>query len=102
MAQRLELQVLLEGLVPEGWEVYFQPPTNLKLSFPCIVFNRDHIHIRHADNVPFKHTKRYQITVIDPDPDSEIPDKVAQLPTVSFDRAFTADNLHHDVFTLFF
>lgn len=101
MALRLELQELLEGLLPEGQRGYFEPPESLKLNYPCIVYNRDRIDIRHADNRPFKHMKRYQITVITDDPDSDIPDKVAQLPRVAFDRAFVTDNLHHDVFTLF-
>lgn len=102
MAPRLELQELLTSLLPEGKKAYFQPPPTVQMEYPCIVYNRDRIDISHADNGPYKHEKRYQITVMDPDPDSEIPDKVAQLPRVSFDRAFTADNLHHDVFTLFF
>lgn len=102
MAPRLELQALLRGLLPEGWEDYFQPPSNLKLSYPCIVYHLDRIEIHHADNIPFRHLKRYQITVIAPDPDSDIPDKVAQLPRVAFDRAFVTDNLNHTVFTLYF
>ena len=102
MAQRLELQVLLEGQLPEGKRAYFEPAESLLLSYPCIVYNRDRIDIRHADNRPYKHMKRYQITVITDDPDSDIPDKVALLPRIAFDRSFVADNLHHDVFTLFF
>jgi len=101
MAQRLDLQALLIDLLGSG-NVYFQPPASVAMKYPCIVYNRDHIDISHADNEPFKHQKRYQITVIDPDPDSDIPDKVANLPRVAFNRSFTTDNLHHDVFTLFF
>jgi hypothetical protein len=40
--------------------------------------------------------------VIDPDPDSPIVDAVAELPLCTYDRFFTADNLNHDVFNLFF
>jgi hypothetical protein len=42
------------------------------------------------------------VTVIDQDPDSEIPDKVAQLPMTTFDRWFAANNLNHDVFDVYF
>jgi hypothetical protein len=99
MAPRSELQALLETLVDN---VYHDPPETLTMNYPCIVYNRDFINIRHADNRPYKHRKRYQITVVDRDPDSEIPDMVAQMPSCSFVRSFTADNLHHDVFNLFF
>lgn len=101
MAQRLDLQELLVGLLGST-NVYFQPPESLKLEYPCIVYSQDMLDIDHADNVPYKHTKRYLVTVMHDDPDSDIPDKIAMLPLCSFDRAFTADNLHHTAFRLFF
>jgi hypothetical protein len=101
MAPRQSLQTLLEQLAPDA-KVYFQEPPNTKMQFPCIIYKRSSIAMSHADNAPYSHKKRYSITVIDRDPDSEIPDKIAMLPTVSFDRNFVADNLNHDVFTLFF
>jgi hypothetical protein len=55
-----------------------------------------------ANNLPFRHTKRYQVTVIDRDPDSLIPDKVAALPMCLHNRFFVANNLNHDVFNLYF
>jgi hypothetical protein len=55
-----------------------------------------------ADGIPYRFTKRYQVTVIDRDPDSPIPDEVAQLPSCVLNRAFVADNLHHTVFNLYF
>lgn len=80
--------------------VYFDPPEGFKMSYPCIVYKRSRIDTDFADNNPYALRKRYEITVIDKDPDSSIPDKVAMLPMCRFDREFTYDNLHHDVFTL--
>lgn len=99
MAPRLELQSLLETLTPH---VYFQPPSNVKMEYPCIVYNKDDAITRFAGNNPYSYEKKYLVTVIDKDPDSGIPDKVAALPRCSFERAFVADNLNHDVFSLFF
>jgi len=101
MAQRTELQTLLEQLLGSD-NVYFQPPTNVVLKYPCIVYKRDLAQTDFADNSPYRYNKRYQVTVIDPNPDSEIPDKVAALPLCLFIRFYTADNLNHDVFNLFF
>lgn len=101
MAPRLELQNLLLDLLGTG-NVYFQPPPSLKMQYPCIIYKRDYINIIHADNKPYQSKKRYQITVVDRDPDSIIHEKVAALPSCSFDRFFTNDNLNHDVFNLFF
>ena len=96
---RLLLQGILETITPK---VYFQPPANVQMEYPCIVYQRDYADTKFAGNSPYHNTKRYQVTVIDRDPDSDIPDKVAALPMCRFDRAFVADNLNHDVFRLFF
>jgi len=83
-------------------EVHFQPPTNIIMNYPAIVYKRDDARTQFADNIPFRIEKRYQVTVIDRDPDSVIPDKVAALESATFDRHFTANDLNHDVYTLFF
>lgn len=101
MAPRLSLQALLTALLGSS-NVYFQPPPSLAMNYPCIVYKRDDVNTEFADNKPYKHKKRYQVTVIDRDPDSVIPDKVAALPMCVFDRFFTADNLNHDVYNLYF
>lgn len=101
MGERLTLHQLLSDI--EGVEgVYFQPIENVQMEHPCIVYERDFASPAFADNIPYLSFKRYQVTVIDRDPDSEIPDAVAQLPYCSFSRFFKADNLNHDVFNLFF
>lgn len=99
MGQRLDLQELLEAITDH---VYFQPPTNVVLEYPCIVYKRDYAVTNFADNEPFKHTKRYMVTIIDKNPDSAIPDLVASLPMSTFNRFYTADNLNHDVYQVFF
>ena len=101
MAQRLDLQKLLVDLLGSP-NVYFQPPPSLKMNYPAIVYNRDSIRTAFADNKPYKHKKRYQVTVIDPDPDSKIHERVAKLPMCSYERWFATDNLNHDVFNLYF
>lgn len=100
MAQpRLELQTLLKGITPN---VYFQPPNGLNILYPCIIYVRDSMDMTYADNSLYGHSIRYQITVIDRNPDSELVHKVAMLPLASHNRFFTADDLNHDVFTLYF
>ena len=102
MGQRLQLQTLLESLVPEGKKAYFQPPANVQMTYPCIVYSRDNTATRFAGNVLYFYKKRYQVTVISEDPDSDIPDKVLNLPFCSFQRFFVSNNLNHDVFVLYF
>ena len=99
MAPRLQLHQLLETFTEN---VYFQPPTNVHLEYPCIVYHRDFADTKFADDNPYSHTKRYAIIVIDPNPDSEIPSKVAQMPMSLFNRFYTADDLNHDVYNVYF
>lgn len=101
MGQRLELQTLLEGVLGTP-NVYFQPPPNVQMKYPCIVYKRDSARTEFAGNTPYKYAKRYQVTYIDQDPDSPTPDKIAALPMCSFNRHFAANNLNHDVFSLYF
>ena len=101
MGQRLELQTILTGIL-ETDHVYFQPPPTVTMEYPCIVYRRDYELTRFADDRPYSRKKRYQVTVMDYNPDSIIPDKIAELPLCTYDRFYTADNLNHDVFKLFF
>ena len=101
MAPRLELQALLKTVLGSD-HVYFQPPPNVQMQYPAIVYKLDEIDTKFANNKPYSRAKRYQVTVIDPSPDSPIFDKVGELPTSSFERAFPADNLNHQVYNLYF
>lgn len=101
MGLRSDLHDILVDLLGTT-NVYFQPPPELLMKYPCIVYNRDRGFVSHADNIPYKRMKRYQIKVIDSDPDSDIPDKVAQLPMCSHERWYAAGQLNHDVFNLYF
>ena len=101
MRPRTELQSILEGLLGSH-NVYFQPPSSVSMAYPCIVYSLSTARTTYADNRPYGYDKRYQVTIIDKNPDSPIPDKVAMLPQCGFDRHFTADNLNHDVYNLYF
>lgn len=101
LQRRLQLHSILKAILGSNY-VYFQPPPNIEMHFPCIVYSRERGKTDFADNIPYAHAKRYLITVIDSDPDSPIPDKVAQLPSCVFDRYYAAENLNHDVYNLFF
>lgn len=99
--RRLDLQALLEVIAGSA-KVYFQPPDSVQMQYPCIVYQRDTGITEFAGNKPYIHTKRYQVIVLDRNPDSEMPGKIAMLPMCERDRFFAADGLNHDVFNLYF
>lgn len=101
MARRLLLQTLLESVLGSR-AVYFQAPPSTGMVYPCIIYKVDSEKADYADNKPYQRTRRYQITYIGRDPDSEIPEKIASLPMSSFASRFTSDNLNHVVYNLYF
>lgn len=101
MGSRLELQEIFENLL-ESRNVYYQPPASVLMKYPAIVYSRSDIENFHADNKVYAQTAAYSVTVIDKNPDSKYVKKVSMLPMCSYDRHYTADNLNHDVFTIYF
>ena len=47
MAPRLQLHHSLKRFVPN---VYFQPPTNVQMKYPCIIYKRDFADSKFADD----------------------------------------------------
>lgn len=99
MRSRLELDNIFRSITPN---VYFQPPESIKMKYPCIIYHLDDYDIRNANNQPYMVNKRYMVTVVDKDPDSDIKDKVALLPMCSFSRHFNKDNLNQDIFEIYY
>ena len=100
MQTRLELhEVLCVALGSR--HVYYQPPESVKMEYPAIVYSRNSIENTFAENSVYKQDHQYQVIVIDKDPDSEIVAAISKLPMCQFVRHYEADNLNHDVFTIY-
>lgn len=98
---RLELHKLLEDILGSS-NVYFQPPEGFRLKYPCIVYNRSTSRSNSASNAPYRVDKRYSVTLIVRDPDSDLPDKLEWLPQSIFERFFTKDQLNHYIFNILY
>lgn len=101
MAPRLQLQTLLETLLGSR-NVYFQQPPSTGMAYPCIIYKLDYIGTDYAGNRPYSHKKRYLATVIDRNPDSDLPSKIAELPTAKFSTRFVTEGLNHTAYNLYF
>lgn len=104
---QLQLQSLLDSFFSEeeieaGSRAYFQPPQNVQMVYPAIVYKLDFEKAFHADNAPFARKPRYMVTVISRDPQHPARDLVASLPSATFERQFPADELNHVIYNLFF
>lgn len=101
MGPRTSLQAEFEDILGSK-HVYFQPPESVKLSYPCIVYNRGTERILRSDNGLHKIFHRYNVTLIYRDPDSNLPDKMLEIPYCSHVRHYVADNLYHEAYDLYY
>lgn len=98
---RQKFHELLKKKVGNNVEVYFQPPATIKMKYPCVVYKHSYVVDRYADDIKYSSLPRYDVTVIDRNPDSEIPSLISDLPYCSFDRTFTSDGLYHTVYRVY-
>ena len=82
--------------------VYFQPPVNISMHYPCIRYTIADIDNKHANDRVYLFSNKYQLILIDEDPDSEFVYTINQMPTANFIRSYVADNLNHWVFEILF
>lgn len=102
MASRLKLHEELSK-IPGIKKVYFNPPESVKMTYPCIRYERMPPDLKRADDRIYRNTDRYRITVIDTNPASEIYKYILEnFRMCSFDRTYKADNLNHDDLSLFY
>ena len=99
MHRRTDLGAILKQFCDH---VYFQPPANVSMTYPAIRYERARIDNSSANNNVYIQHLAYTVTVIDKDPDSEIVANVSKLPMCRFNRHYTADNLNHDVFLIYY
>ena len=83
---------------------YFSPPANLVMQYPCIRYEEENPAIEYADNLHYLRTRCWMITIIDEDPDSEIPDKLQEhfKHYCSRDREYSSEGLRHFVYLLYY
>lgn len=100
MKSRLALHEELVKVIPNA---YFQPPSNLTMKYPCIVYGKRPKDTDHANNAIYRATQGYQLTVITKDADSDIADQLTDVfQHCSITNHFTIDNLHHTLLNLYY
>lgn len=95
------MQSKLEELL-DSRNVYYQPPSSVKMSYPAIKYTKTNIQSDYADDRSYQLRTRYELIVIDKKPDNPVIEKLLALPYCSYDRHYASDNLNHDVLTLYY
>lgn len=83
--------------------VYFEPPKDMKMEYPCIRISRVNADTRYANNRVYNINHRYRLVFITREPDSKVVDEILwTFEKIRLDNSSTADNLHHDYYTIYF
>ena len=97
---RVEFQSILEKITSN---VYYQPPKNVRMEYPCIVYNLSDIDTISANNSHYSLNNGYMVTVIDRNHDSMIATQLIEsFPMSNLQSTFIQDNLHHWVIQIYY
>jgi hypothetical protein len=100
MPSRLELHAELVKFLPN---VYFQPPSTIKMLYPCIVYNKTSKMRHFANDVVYLSQQEYQIMVIENNPDSTVADDIEKhFKHCGINQYYTVDNLNHTTLNLYY
>lgn len=102
MASRLLLHEELCELLGSR-NAYFQPPASVIMEYDAIRYALAGKDVKRANDKIYQSTNQYDGVIITTDPDSELPDKLLNhFQMCSLGRPYTADNLNHFPFTLYY
>ena len=101
MPNRLDLQSLLEDMLGSK-NVYYQPPESIKMQYDAIRYSKKTIRPTYANDRKYSMRDCYELIVIAKRPDNPVIKKLLALPYCSYDRHYVADNLNHDVLTIYY
>ena len=100
MPRRLKLH---DELLKFSKNVYYQPPSNIQMKYPCITYNKTGRSRHFGNDVIYLSQQGYQITVIDRDPDSTIGDSIERhFQHCVINQEFTVNNLYHTTLSLYY
>lgn len=100
MGTRLQLHNELLELAPKA---YYQPPETVRMEYPCFRYTLSTVDSIHADNREYQGFTRYSVAYISRTHAEEIIKQMKDRFTYCrFDRFYTADNLYHYNFELYY
>lgn len=102
MASRLQLQSEFEELLGST-NVYYQPPSNSSIKYPCIIYELSSTDTIPADNKKYVKTNRYHVKHIYKSLDNELKNAILdKFMMISHDNRMKVDGLYNDDFTLYY
>lgn len=83
--------------------VYFQPPNNLKIKYPCIVYNKRIVDTKYANDDVYSIKQRYEVIAMSNDPDNTLAEQILKsIQYCTISSTFVVDNVYHTTLRLYY
>lgn len=94
---------ILSNVIGDPERVHFQPSESVKLKFPCLIFKFDGYKDFFANDGRHMLREKYSVTHVYQNPEADLQEEIlSSFLFASFDRPYIADNLYHDVYTIYY
>ena len=100
MGSRLELH---DELLKFLKNIYYQPPSNLTMVYPCIVYSKTGKIRQFSNNEIYTSEQGYQLTLIEKKPDSAMADELeSYFQYCTTQQYYVSDSLYHTTLNLYY
>lgn len=84
-------------------KLYFQPPSNIQLTYPCIIYSKTDTYRQYGNDSVYLRKQGYKLMVIDKNPDSVIAESIEEhFQYCKVEQHYTVDNLNHTTLQLYY
>lgn len=100
--KRLALYEELRTMFPEGYlyNIYYQPPHNIKMNFPCIEYSFDGVNKTYANDATYLKSYKFTGMVISKNIDDPLFDAFIDHSRFKIVNKTIVDGLHHLYFEI--
>lgn len=101
MLKRVDIQEKFKFLLGSN-NVYYQPPANLKMKYPAIVYSLDGLDVKHFDNTRLINKTCFSVTHIYRNENENLVETMLKnFEYISFDNRSIVDGIYNDHFTIY-
>ena len=101
MLKRVDIQEKFKFLLGSN-NVYYQPPANLKMKYPAIVYSLDGLDVKRFDNTRLINKNCFSVTHIYRNESENLVETILKnFEYISFDNRSIVDGIYNDHYTIY-
>lgn len=101
MLKRVDIQEKFKFLLGSN-NVYYQPPANLKMKYPAIVYSLDGLDVKRFDNIRLINKNCFSVTHIYRNESENLVEAMLKnFEYISFDNRSIVDGIYNDHYTIY-